>query len=120
MQEPENFEFAVASELLKIECFRTIDRMRLKGELTDEEVAGRHYALYEEIQKIRLIQIDGRIVARCCQPFSVQLKSLDAIHLASALAWRESTKETLIFLTHDDHLGCAAQSHGFSVVGCKK
>ena len=117
LQEPPNFEFALASELLKIECFRTIDRMRLQGVLADEEVSLRLAALYEEIQKIQLIRIDERIVVRCCQPFSISVRSLDAIHLSSALAWREATKETLVFLTHDDRLGRAAQSLGFDVMG---
>jgi hypothetical protein len=42
---------------------------------------------------------------------------LDAIHLATALLWRETMHGQLIMATHDVALATAAQAHGFRVVG---
>jgi hypothetical protein len=51
-------------------------------------------------------------------PLGAPLRSLDAIHLASALRWREENpEEQLTFTTHDERLARAAQMHGFTVVG---
>jgi len=46
-----------------------------------------------------------------------ELGTLDAIHLASALLWRETTAEDLVMATHDRALGLAALAHGLRVVG---
>jgi predicted nucleic acid-binding protein len=45
------------------------------------------------------------------------LGTLDAIHLATALAWRERADEDLTLATHDRALGAAARASGVPVVG---
>ena len=45
------------------------------------------------------------------------LRTLDAIHLATALAWREARHPGLIVATHDPQLALAARACGFEVVG---
>lgn len=49
--------------------------------------------------------------------FTVSLKTLDAVHLASALLWRERKDKSVVFLTHDERLAAAAQAEGFAVFG---
>ena len=56
-------------------------------------------------------------MSRASDPLPVPLGTLDAIHLATALAWRERLDEGLIVATHDAALGLAARSYGFDVVG---
>jgi len=51
------------------------------------------------------------------QPLPVALGTLDAIHLATALLWREQSAARLVMATHDAALGLAARSVGFRVVG---
>ena len=46
-----------------------------------------------------------------------ELGTLDAIHLATALLWKESTGSDLVMATHDTALGLAATAHGLIVVG---
>jgi prevent-host-death family protein len=43
--------------------------------------------------------------------------TLDAIHLATALLWRERSDADLLMATHDATLGLAARAVGFRVIG---
>ncbi len=42
---------------------------------------------------------------------------MDAIHLATALLWKELSHLDLTMATHDAALGLAARAHGVPVVG---
>ena len=46
-----------------------------------------------------------------------ELGTLDAIHLATALLWRDQTQTQLVMATHDTALALAATAHGLQVVG---
>jgi hypothetical protein len=46
-----------------------------------------------------------------------ELGTLDAIHLATALLWKDLTKANLVMATHDGALALGAQAHGLRVVG---
>ncbi len=48
---------------------------------------------------------------------SMPLGTLDSIHLATALLWREKHGLDFIFATHDQELGLAARSQGIEVIG---
>ncbi len=45
------------------------------------------------------------------------VKTLDAIHLASALLFREGRGEALVFATHDSQQATAAEALGFTCLG---
>lgn len=107
---------AVSSELIRLECLRTIDRARLRLGLADEAVAERRGAVLEAIEGFSLVPIVPRILERAAEPFPTLLGSLDAIHLASALAV-EDEFEDLSLATHDDELALAARAVGFRVHG---
>ncbi|EKD75369.1 MAG: hypothetical protein ACD_44C00151G0002 [uncultured bacterium] len=114
---PKNSDGFITSEILKIECFRTIDRMRQVLRISDDDVADRHAALHEAIRSISFIKLTDVVLERACEPFPVVLKTLDAIHLSTALLWKQQKKEDLLFLTHDEQLSKAARSVGFEVLG---
>jgi hypothetical protein len=63
-----------------------------------------------------LIPISSGILQRAAEPFPTLLKTLDAIHLATALNWAGQTQEPVTILTHDRPLSIAASACGFSVV----
>jgi hypothetical protein len=105
----------VSSELIRVECLRTVDRARLRLSLPDDEVARRRGELLEAIESFVLIELDGRVMARAAEPFPTSIGTLDAIHLASALLARERIRE-LRFATHDLALGLAARSVGFELL----
>jgi predicted nucleic acid-binding protein len=107
---------AVSSELIGVECLRTIDRARLVLGLDDAVVAGRRAAVLETLEGFTFVPLAPRVLERAASPFPTLLGSLDAIHLASALLVRGSFGE-LSLATHDRELGTAARAEGFRVHG---
>lgn len=57
------------------------------------------------------------VLERAAQPMPTELETLDALHLATAVLWREASDSDLVMATHDIALGLAARAHGFPVVG---
>ncbi len=109
-------EHAVSSELITVECLRTVDRARIRLSLGDEEVADRRSSVMRTLEGIDVVPIVEPILRRAAEPFPTTLGSLDAIHLASALAAREAVPE-LTLATHDAELALAARAVGFEVSG---
>ena len=107
----------VSSALVTTESLRTLDRLRLRAQLSDSELAPRRQAVLAVIASLELVEIDGTVLDRAAQPMPTELGTLDAIHLASALLFRESTGEELMMATHDRALALGAQSHGIRVMG---
>lgn len=58
-----------------------------------------------------------RVRIRAAQPMPTELGTLDAIHLASALPWKDAMGIDPVMATHDGALGLAAQAHGLKVLG---
>jgi predicted nucleic acid-binding protein len=117
LNEPKNLEYVVSSEILRIECLRTLDRMRIALPLVDEEIVRRSEAIHTMLRRVRTIRFTRTISERAAQPFPTQLRTLDAIHLSSALLWREKEAVDLVVYTHDQELARAARAMGFGVVG---
>ena len=107
----------VSSALVTTESLRTLDRLRLRAQLSDSELAPRRQAVLAVIASLELVEIDGTVLDRAAQPMPTELGTLDAIHLASALLWRESTGQELMMATHDRALALGAQAHGIRVIG---
>ena len=107
----------VSSELLAVEGRRTIDRLRLMGSLTQDETAERLLAFGEWLEAIDLVLLRQPVLARAAEPMPVPLGTLDALHLATALTWRDRMGESLVVSTHDSALGSAARVFGFDVRG---
>lgn len=106
----------IASELIRLECLRTIDRARIRLGLDDGRVAQHRADVMEAIEALTLVTLDRAVLERASEPFPTLLGSLDAIHLASALLVREEMDD-LAFATHDLVLGTAARATGFQVEG---
>lgn len=113
-----NWENVYSSLICRVEFFRTIDRLRLESKITDEERTVLHEQfsiLWETLYRIPVTEL---ILTRAAEPFSTVLGSLDAVHLASALAVAESREpSSFIFLTHDIQLARAAKTVGYEVAG---
>jgi predicted nucleic acid-binding protein len=110
-------ERGVSSVLAKVECLRTLDRLRLRAPLPDPEVARRRAAILQVLDSFELVEVDSLVLDRASQPLPTELGTLDAIHLATALLWREASTAEVVVATHDTALALAAQAHGFKVVG---
>ena len=107
----------IASALVITESLRTLDRLRLRAKLDDTVLAGRRGAILRLAGSLELVEVDAMILDRAAQPMPTELGTLDAIHLATALLWKEMTKSPLVMATHDTALAIAAKAHGLTVVG---
>ena len=110
-------EALVSSELLAVESLRTIDRLRLQGSLSAEEASSRRATVSEWLEAVDLVLLQRLVLARASEPLPTPLGTLDALHLATALVWRERTQQPLVVATHDRDLALAARSFGFEVLG---
>jgi uncharacterized protein len=108
---------AFSSELLRVEVLRAVDRARLRGALTDNEVADVIMRARAILDGLELLQLSPSILNRAAQSFLTPLGTLDALHLASAVRLAESTGIELTFLTHEAELGTAARTMNFVVEG---
>ena len=107
----------VASALVEVECLRTLDRLRFRGAMTDRDLSSRREATYRLLEEIEIVEPTRPILSRASLPLPTPIGTLDAIHLATALLWRESSTADLVVATHDTALGIAARASGFRVVG---
>jgi predicted nucleic acid-binding protein len=107
----------VSSALISTESLRTLDRVRIRASLSDIEVARRRSTILNLIDSLELIEVDSTVLDRAAQPMPTELGTLDAIHLASALLWKDAMSIDPFMATHDGALGLAAHAHGLKVIG---
>jgi len=107
----------VSSTLLSVECARTIERLRIVENAPADKILEYRVLITAITNEADLIAIDASVIDLAQGVFSAPLKSLDAIHLASAIWWRNYKHVNLAFATHDDRLARAARAAGFEVLG---
>jgi predicted nucleic acid-binding protein len=112
-----SYDGLVSSELIVVESMRTIDRLRLQGSLTAEEAASRLRIVNDWLEAIDLVLIRPPVLSRASEPMPMPLGTLDAMHLATALIWRDRMGPLPAMATHDTALGMAARAFGFDVLG---
>ena len=110
-------ESLVSSELLAVECLRTIDRLRVMGALSLEEGASRRAVVMEWLEAVDLVLLQRPVIARASDPLPTAVGTLDALHLATALVWRDRMHADLVMATHDGGLAAAARTFGMKVIG---
>jgi hypothetical protein len=64
-----------------------------------------------------LLPLNDWVLSKAEIACPVPLASLDSIHLATALLWREKHGDDFLFATHDGELGLAAKAYGLNVIG---
>jgi predicted nucleic acid-binding protein len=118
LSEWRTIERGVVSALVEVECLRTLDRLRVASGLPEAEVALRREAVVRLLESMEVVGVSTPILRRASAPFPVTLGTLDALHLATALTWRDAVGEDLAMATHDAALGLAARAMGLVVAGC--
>lgn len=93
----------VASRIVDIEVSRAVARMPVAG-------AGTRAA--EVLDRLIRLELDAPLAAIAARLSSLTLRTLDAIHLASALAL---IGEMEAFVTYDERLATAARAVGLQV-----
>lgn len=117
LEDLRSYDALVSSELIAVESARTIDRLRLQGALTVEEAAARLRAVTDWLEAMDLVLLRPLVLSRASEPLPTPLGTLGAIHLATALIWRERMGVLPTMATHDSALGLTARTFGFDVRG---
>lgn len=108
----------VSSQLIEVETFRAVDRVRLAGNLDDRQTAVKRKELTTLLAMLDLMTIDRSVIERAKGSFAVNLRALDALHVATAeVLTAEISGDQLEFWTHDDRQATAALSRGLTVRG---
>jgi predicted nucleic acid-binding protein len=68
---------------------------------------------FQLLDRLVLVEADRRILEHAASLAPAELRSLDAIHLATAIEVRDSIDAVV---TYDDRLAAAARGHGFAQV----
>jgi predicted nucleic acid-binding protein len=112
-----SWERAYSSELAGVETRRVIDRLRLDGALDDDGVVVAQEQLAHLEAGIGRINLTRVVLRRASLPMATAVKTLDALHLASALLFQERRAVSLVFATHDVQQATAARALGFTCIG---
>jgi len=89
----------------------------LRANLPDAEVARRRATILAFVAALDIVELDSVVLDRAAQPMPTELGTLDAIHLATALLWRDTAGADLVMATHDGALALGARAHGLRVIG---
>ena len=101
-----------SSELLEIECRRVIQRERLEKRIDDAQCAAAIGNLERVLEMLSTIEIERNVKRMACGSFPTVIGTLDAIHLSSALLWREAVGSEVSILTYDKQLRISAEAMG--------
>ncbi len=105
---------AVSSELIVTELHRAVRRSHALARSPECELVRLCEKADRSLAELTLVPIDRTILRRAGGHLPVPLKTLDAIHLATALLWSDYEGD-ITFLTHDRRLALAARACGLAV-----
>ena len=113
----ETVERGVASALVEVECLRTLDRLRIGGLLEESELVQLRETVFRMTASLEVVEVSAPVLSRASQPLPTALGTLDAIHLVTALMWRDELQTDLVMATHDQALAQAARASGLQAIG---
>lgn len=106
-------ELVIASDLTLIECDRVLIRAVVLDELQESDAVERQARLNAVAAHWTLLTLDEATIERARRPFPAEpVRTLDAIHLATALTARKALSD-LAMVSLDDRIRKAADRLGF-------
>lgn len=110
------FDIVGSSELLIIECNRVLDRYRLENQITDAELAEVKQNFQRIVDGLHIIELTQSVKTKAAGSFPTVIGTLDALHLASLLIWKESaSEERFLLLSADQQMLTCATALGVSL-----
>ena len=104
-----------SSELLEIECRRSILRDRSIGLLDDRKLVAAYDKLSNILAGTELMVLVPSIKLRAMEAFPVHVKTLDALHLATALAVAAHfADEVVAVFSYDQTMNRTAKALGLA------
>lgn len=113
----DDIELGIASTVVEVECLRTLDRLRFAADLDSDAIALRREAVFGLLSAVETIDPSPAVLRRASQPLPTPVGTLDAIHLSTALLWRDARGRDPVFATHDRRLASAARASGLKATG---
>ena len=107
----------LTSMLTEVECLRTLDRRARQGLLEPSDLADRRSLVLRLLDRMERVDVSPVVLRRAADPFPTPLGTLDAIHLATAILWRDARGEAPVMATHDGQLATAARAMGLMTAG---
>ncbi len=107
----------LTSMLTEVECLRTLDRRARQGLLEPSDLADRRSLVLRLLDRMERVDVSPVVLRRAADPFPTPLGTLDAIHLATAVLWRDARGEAPVMATHDGQLATAARAMGLMTAG---
>lgn len=108
---------ASSSVIARVECMRVLDRWRLTREISDAKLSEARSRCLKLLGSLRLVELDAATLELASQTFPIALKTLDALHLATALRLKQQLRTEISMITHDQKLALASEALGIPVVG---
>lgn len=111
---------AVSSTLLAVECHRTLDRYWREDRLSDSGLATKRTETEVILRRFDSVLLDDAVLRGAAKPFPTLVRTLDALHLSSAIIDRTAQppdERPITFATHDLQLARAARAMHFEVIG---
>ena len=109
-------ESVMSSDLTLVECERVIIRSEKVGGVTETQAADRRAVLNRVAAHWHLVHLHDEVLERARRPFPQEpIRTLDALHLASALLLR-SAISGLTLLSLDERIRANAKELGFEVL----
>ncbi len=109
-----NWAAAYASTLMRTECYRTANLLRLSGKLDDSQRARLGSWIERVCESVTLVPVTGNVLHRAADAFPTAVGTTQAIHLATLLELQSAHGITCQLATADEDLLRAAESMGFS------
>ncbi|MBV8359018.1 MAG: type II toxin-antitoxin system VapC family toxin, partial [Deltaproteobacteria bacterium] len=89
----------VSCVLIPLEAYSTFARLKAAGELNDRNFAAILARVGTDRRQWQLVELHPPILARAQEVVErTQVRTLDALHIASALAFEERSREVLPFV----------------------
>lgn len=109
-------DLVIASDLTLIECDRVLIRAVALDELRESDAVERHARLNAVSARWTLLAIEEEIIERARRPFPAEpIRTLDAIHVATALTARQAVPDVTM-LSLDDRVREVTRRLGFPLL----
>ena len=107
----------VSCVLVPLEAYSTLSRLKAAGELSERNFGAILARVGTDRRQWQLVELHAPILARAEEVAEqTQVRTLDALHVASALVFQERSREVLPFVTADERQRQAAQQMGLQVI----
>ena len=112
-------ETRLASMLLEAECLTVIRRLAESGNdrRAEDFIAEKTAILQMHVQQVAVKYVDDEVISRLYSETRLRgCRTLDALHLATALVFQDQSAEPITVCTNDNKMRKAAEILGFHVL----